>query len=71
MITNSPMNVTECSGTKANISCGYTGVYDFVNARPNWRIIKETIMVVLSVMKLFLALTYLIIKLMDWNSLLS
>ena len=41
MITNGPMNVTVCSGTKANISCGYTGVYDFVSARPNWRIIKR------------------------------
>ena len=41
MITNGPMNVTVCSGTKANISCGYTGVDDFVSARPNWRIIKR------------------------------
>ena len=41
MITNGPMNVTVCSGTKANISCGYTGVSDFVNTRPNWRIIKR------------------------------
>ena len=41
MITNGPMNVTVCSGTKANISCGYAGVYDFVSARPNWRIIKR------------------------------
>ena len=41
MITNGPMNVTVCSGTKANISCGYTGVTDFVESRPNWRIIKR------------------------------
>ena len=39
MITNGPMNV--CNGTKANISCGYTGVTDFVATRPNWRIIKR------------------------------
>ena len=41
MITNGPMNVTVCSGTKANISCGYTGVYDPFSTRPNWRIIKR------------------------------
>ena len=41
MITNGPMNVTVCSGTKANISCGYTGVYDPFNTKPNWRIIKR------------------------------
>ena len=41
MITNGPMNVIVCSGTKANISCGYTGVYDPFNTRPNWRIIKR------------------------------
>ena len=41
MITSGPMNVTVCSGTKANISCGYTGVYDAFNTRPNWRIIKR------------------------------
>ena len=40
MITNGPMNVTVCSGTKANILCGYTGVDPF-NTRPNWRIIKR------------------------------
>ena len=40
VITNGPMNVTVCSGTKANISCGFTGVYDPFNTRPNWRIIK-------------------------------
>ena len=39
-ITNGPMNVTVCSGTKANISCGYTGVDPF-STRPNWRIIKR------------------------------
>ena len=41
MITNSPTNVTVCSGNKARISCGYTGVTDFVATRPNWRIIKR------------------------------
>ena len=41
VITNGPMNVTVCSGTKANISCGYTGVYDPFNTIPNWRIIKR------------------------------
>ena len=41
MITNDPMNVTVCNGTKAEISCGYTGVTDFVATRPNWRIIKR------------------------------
>ena len=35
------MNVTVCSGTKANISCGYAGVYDPFNTLPNWRIIKR------------------------------
>ena len=41
MITNGPMNVTVCSGTKANISCGYTRVTDPFSTRPNWRIIKR------------------------------
>ena len=41
MITNGPMNVTVCSGTKAEISCGYTGVRHFLNTIPNWRIIKR------------------------------
>ena len=41
VITNHPMNVTVCSGTKAKISCGYTGVSDFFNTIPNWRIIKR------------------------------
>ena len=41
MITNGPMNVTVCNGTKAKISCGYTGVSDFVETRPDWRIIKK------------------------------
>ena len=40
MITNGPMNVTVCSGTKANISCGYAGVDPFYT-RSNWRIIKR------------------------------
>ena len=35
------MNVTVCRGTKADISCGYTGVYDPLRASPNWRIIKR------------------------------
>ena len=38
VITNGPMNVTVCSGTKANTSCG---VDDFVSARPDWRIIRR------------------------------
>ena len=42
MITNGPMNVTVCSGTKAKISCGYTGVSNLFSAAPNWRIIKRT-----------------------------
>ena len=41
MITNGPMNVTVCGGTKANISCGYTGVYGAFETPPNWRIIKR------------------------------
>ena len=41
IITNHPMNVTVCSGTKAKISCGYTGVSDFFNTMPDWRIIKR------------------------------
>ena len=43
VITNGPMNVTVCSGTNANISCGFTGVSDSFNTRPNWswRIIKR------------------------------
>ena len=40
VITNGPMNVTVCSGTKARISCGFTGVSDH-STRPNWRIIKR------------------------------
>ena len=40
MITNSPMNVTVCSGTKAKISCGYAVVNPF-SIRPDWRIIKR------------------------------
>ena len=42
MITNHPKNVTVCSGTKAKISCGYTGVSDPFNTRPDWRIIKRS-----------------------------
>ena len=43
MITNGPMNVTVCSGTNAEISCGFTGVSNPINTRPNWswRIIKR------------------------------
>ena len=41
VITNGPMNVTVCSGTNANISCGYTGISDPFFARPDWRIIKR------------------------------
>ena len=43
MITNGPMNVTVCSGTNAEISCGFTGVSAPVNTGPNWywRIIKR------------------------------
>ena len=41
VITNHPMNVTVCSGTKAKISCGYTGVSDLFRIRPDWRIIKR------------------------------
>ena len=40
-ITNGPINVTVCSGTKANVSCGYTGVSNLVKARPSWKIIKR------------------------------
>ena len=35
------MNVTVCNGTKAEISCGYTGVSDPFIVMPNWRIIKR------------------------------
>ena len=43
MITNGPMNVTVCSGTNAEISCGFTGVSDPSSTLPNWswRIIKR------------------------------
>ena len=37
MITTGPMNVTVCSGTKANLSCSYTGVYDPFSIIPNWK----------------------------------
>ena len=44
LITNGPMNVTVCSGTNAEISCGFTGVPDLSNTIPNWswRIIKRS-----------------------------
>ena len=35
------MNVTVCSGTKAKISCGYTGVSNLFSSIPDWRIIKR------------------------------
>ena len=43
VITNGPMNVTVCSGTNAEISCGFTGVDDPLTTIPNWswRIIKR------------------------------
>ena len=41
VITSGPINVTVCSGTKAKISCGYTGVSDPFNTKPNWRIFKR------------------------------
>ena len=34
------MNVTVCSGTNAEISCGFTGVDPF-NTRPDWRIVRR------------------------------
>ena len=34
------MNVTVCSGTNAEISCGFTGV-DAFNTRPDWRIVRR------------------------------
>ena len=43
MITDDPVNVIVCSGTNAEISCGFTGVDDPLSTRPNWswRIIKR------------------------------
>ena len=41
MITNSPRNVTVCSGTKAKISCGYARVGSF-GIKPDWRVIKRS-----------------------------
>ena len=37
------MNVTVCSGTNTEISCGFTGVFEPVSTLPNWswRIIKR------------------------------
>ena len=40
MITNGPVNVTVCSGTNAEISCGFTGI-DAFNTRPDWRIVRR------------------------------
>ena len=43
MITNGPMNVTVCSRTNAEISCGFTGISTPLTTIPNWywRIIKR------------------------------
>ena len=43
VISDGPMNVTVCSGTNAEISCGFTGVSDPIATVPNWswRIIKR------------------------------
>ena len=43
VITNTPMNVTVCSGTNVEISCGFTGVDDTLSTLLNWswRIIKR------------------------------
>ena len=43
VITNGPMNVTVCSGTNSEISCGFTGVSDPITTLSNWywRIIKR------------------------------
>ena len=41
VITNGPTNLTVCSGTNAEISCGFTGVSDPFNTLPDWRIIKR------------------------------
>ena len=40
MITKGPRNATVCSGTKAKMSCGFSGVEPFI-IKPNWRIIKR------------------------------
>ena len=43
MITDDPVNVTVCSETNAEISCGFTGVSDPLSTFPNWswRIVKR------------------------------
>ena len=43
VITDGPMNVTVCSGTNAEISCGFTGVDDpwYILFNSSWRIIKR------------------------------
>ena len=38
MITNGPMNVTVCSGAKAEMSCELSSAFQ---TSPNWRIIKR------------------------------
>ena len=40
MITNNPMDTTVCTGSTANISCGF--VNDSRNFVPNWRIIRRS-----------------------------
>ena len=41
MITNGPMNVKACSGTRTEISCDFSGAPDPFNTKPDWRIIKR------------------------------
>ena len=41
VITNNPVDVTVCSGNKANMSCGFTGVYSSNTTKPNWRITRS------------------------------
>ena len=39
-ITNGPMDTTICTGSIANMSCGF--VNDSVNFVPNWRIVRRS-----------------------------
>ena len=39
-ITNGPMDTTVCTGSVANISCGF--VNDSVNFVPSWRIVRRS-----------------------------
>ena len=41
MISNGPKNVTVCTGTKAKITCGFTGVPDIYSVMPHWRIVRR------------------------------